>query len=164
MSVESDIARIIEQERAYVFERFDEDMAFAIGSHVREAARALGKGIAVGVLLWDRTMFFGTTAGIAWGNEPWVRRKVGTVRLMLKSSYRVVLERGDKPRVLEESWAQDIRDYALAGGAFPITLKGFGIVGAVATSGLSERLDHTLSAAAIASVLGHDAARLALAD
>jgi uncharacterized protein (UPF0303 family) len=164
MSVESDIARIIEQERAYVFERFDEDTAFAIGAHVREAARALGKGIAVGVLLWDRTMFYGTTAGIAWGNEPWVRRKVGTVRLMLKSSYRVVLERGDKPRVLEESWAQDVRDYALAGGAFPITLKGFGIVGAVATSGLSERLDHNLSAAAIASALGIDAMALALAD
>lgn len=164
MSVESDIARIIEQERAYVFERFDEDTAFAIGAHVREAARALGKGIAVGVLLWDRTMFYGTTAGIAWGNEPWVRRKVGTVRLMLKSSYRVVLERGDKPRVLEESWAQDVRDYALAGGAFPITLKGFGIVGAVATSGLSERLDHNLSAAAIASALGIDATALALLD
>ena len=117
MSVESDIARIIEQEKAYVFERFDEDMAFAIGSHVREAARALGKGIAVGVLLWDRTMFYGTTAGIAWGNEPWVRRKVGTVRLMLKSSYRVVLEGGDQPRVLEESWAQDVRDYAEKGMA-----------------------------------------------
>ena len=131
---------------------------------MREAARALGKGIAVGVLLWDRTMFYGTTAGIAWGNEPWVRRKVGTVRLMLKSSYRVVLERGDKPRVLEESWAQDVRDYALAGGAFPITLKGFGIVGAVATSGLSERLDHNLSAAAVASVLGIDVAKLALPD
>lgn len=164
MSVESDIARIIEQEQAFIFERFDEDMAFAVGSHVREAARALGKGIAVGVLLWDRTMFYGTTAGIAWGNEPWVKRKVGTVKLMLKSSYRVVLERGDKPRVLEESWALDIHDYALAGGAFPITLKDFGIVGAVATSGLSERQDHNLSAAAIASVLGIDAAKYALPD
>lgn len=164
MSVESDIAQIIEQERAFVFERFDEDTAFAIGSHVREAARALGKGIAVGVLLWDRTMFYGTTAGIAWGNEPWVKRKVGTVRLMLKSSYRVVLERGDKPRVLEESWAQDIRDYALAGGAFPITLRGLGIVGGVATSGLSERQDHNLSAAAVAHALGIDPTRYALPD
>lgn len=164
MSVESDIAQIIEQERAFVFERFDEDTAFAIGSHVREAARTLGKGIAVGVLLWDRTMFYGTTAGIAFGNEPWVRRKVGTVKLMLRSSYRVVLERGDKPRVLEESWAQDVRDYALAGGAFPITLKGFGIVGAVATSGLSERQDHNLSAAAVANVLGLDITRHALPD
>lgn len=164
MSAESDIAQIIEQEKAFVFERFDEDTAFAIGSHVREAARALGKGIAVGVLLWDRTMFYGTTAGIAFGNEPWVKRKVGTVKLTLKSSYRVVLERGDRPRVLEESWAMDTADYALAGGAFPITLEGFGIVGAVATSGLSERMDHNLSAAAVAHVLGIDATRYALPD
>ena len=58
----------------------------------------------------------------------------------------------------------NIEDYALAGGAFPITLKGFGIVGAVATSGLSERMDHTLSAAAVASVLGIDATTYALPD
>jgi len=34
------IAQIIEQERAFVVDHFDEDAAFAIGSHVREAARA----------------------------------------------------------------------------------------------------------------------------
>jgi uncharacterized protein (UPF0303 family) len=164
MSGESDIAQIIEQERALVFERFDEDVAFAIGANVREQGKQIGKGIAVGVYLWDRTLFYGVTAGVSSANKAWVERKVGTVRLMLRSSYRVVLERGDKPRVLEESWALDTRDYALAGGAFPIILDGFGIVGAVATSGLSERLDHKLSAAAVAHVLGIDPAKYALPD
>jgi len=163
MSAESDIAQIIEQEKAFVFERFDEDTAFAIGANVREQGKAIGRGIAVGVCLWDRTLFYSTTAGVSSANKAWVERKVGTVKLMFRSSYRVVLERGDKPRVLEESWALDIRDYALAGGAFPISIKGLGVVGAVATSGLSERDDHNLSAAAVATVLGIDPAKYALA-
>ena len=164
MAAADDIAKIIEQEQGLAFSRFDELVAFSIGQRVRERALAGGLKLVVDVRLWDRQMFYASMPGTTGDNPHWVERKVNTVRRLLKSSYRVVLERGDKPRVLEESWAQDIRDYALAGGAFPITLKGFGIVGAVATSGLSERLDHTLSAAAIASVLGHDAARLALAD
>lgn len=162
MSVESDIAKIIEQEQGLVFERFDEDVAFAIGANMREQAKALGKGAAVGVFLWDRTLFYGTTAGVSAGNKAWVERKVGITRLLLKSSYRVVLERGDKPRLMEESWALDIKDYALAGGSFPISIKGLGMVGAVSTSGLSERQDHELSVAAVASVLGLDPAKYAL--
>lgn len=162
MSVENDLAIIAEQERQLVFEQFDEDIAFAMGAHVRAAGTALGKGLAVGVYLWDRTMFYGVTAGANSGNRAWVERKVGTVRLMLKSSYRVVLERGDKGRMLEEIWALDPASYAIAGGAFPIVMKGLGIVGAIATSGLDERDDHEVSRRAVSVALGRDPDALAL--
>ena len=136
MSVESDLATVIEQEAKLVFDQFDEDTAFSIGSAVREAAKALGKGgVAVGVYLWDRTMFYGATAGASEGNRGWVERKAKLVRLQMKSSYRVVLERGDKPRLLEPHWAIEPTEYAIAGGAFPIVLKGIGVVGAAAASG-----------------------------
>lgn len=162
MSVESDIKQIIEQERGLVFERFDEDMAFAIGAHVRETAKAAGQGIAVGVWLWDRPLFLGMTAGASLHNITWAERKVGTVRMLHKSSYRLVLERGDKPRLLEDTWAADPKSYAIAGGAFPIVVKGLGMVGAVSTSGLPEREDHGYSVAAVCAVLGRDAAEWAL--
>jgi uncharacterized protein (UPF0303 family) len=163
MSAESDIKTIIEQERALVFERFDEDVAFAIGGAAREGAKALGKGgIAVGIYLWDRTMFYGATAGAAEHNRIWIERKAGLVRLMLKSSYRMVLERGDKPRILEPNWAIDPSRYALAGGAFPIAVKGIGIVGTAVVSGLHERDDHEVSRGAIAEVLGRGRDFLAL--
>jgi hypothetical protein len=113
VSVQSDLEIIAEQERQLVFTQFDEDVAFAIGAHVREAGRALGKGIAVGVYLWDRTMFYGVTAGASAGNRGWVERKANTVRLQMKSTYRIVLERGDKPRLFEDSWALDPGTYVI---------------------------------------------------
>ena len=162
MSVETDLELIAEQERQLVFTQFDEDIAFAIGAHVREAGRAFGRGIAVGVYLWDRTMFYGVTAGASAGNRAWVERKSNTVRLQMKSTYRIVLERGDKPRLFEDSWALDPALYVIAGGAFPIVMKGIGVVGAVATSGLSERDDHELSRRAIAVAIGRNPDDLAL--
>ncbi len=154
MSVEADLRIIAEQEQKLVFDRFDEDVAAEIGGYVREAGNAIGKGIVVGVFLWDRTLFFGATKGATAANKSWVERKTGTVKLMLKSSYRVVLERGDKPRVMEPNWGLDIAHYALAGGAFPIIVKGAGIIGTVAVSGLSERDDHEFARSAIARALG----------
>ena len=76
------------------------------------------------------------------------------MRLQLKSSYRIVLERGDRPRLLEPSWAIEPTEYAIAGGAFPVSIKGAGIIGAVAVSGLAERDDHEFARAAIARALG----------
>ncbi|MBI4920563.1 MAG: heme-degrading domain-containing protein [Devosia nanyangense] len=163
MPVEADLETIAEQEARLAFERFDEDTAFAIGGYVRDAAKALGKGVAVGVYLWDRTLFYGATAGASAGNRGWVERKVKLVQLQLKSSYRIVLERGDKPRLLDENWAIPASEYALAGGAFPITIKGVGPIGAAAASGLNERDDHEIVRAAICRVLGRDASYLALA-
>ena len=162
MSVETDLKIIAEQEQKLVFEHFDEDTAFEIGGYVREAAKAIGKGIVVGVYLWDRTMFFGATAGASNGNQAWAERKAKLVRLSMKSSYRNVLERGDKPRMLEPGWAIEPTEYALAGGAFPIMVKGIGPVGAVAVSGLSERDDHEFARSAIARALGLDATAYAL--
>ncbi|HVY51889.1 MAG TPA: heme-binding protein [Devosia sp.] len=158
----SDLATVIAQEEALTFERFDEDAAFEIGRLVREAAKATGQGVAVGVYLWDRTLFFGATAGASEGNRRWIERKAGLVRLQLKSSYRVVLERGDRPRVLE-NWGLEPKEYAIAGGAFPIRVKGLGVAGAAVASGLDERADHEIVRAAIAQALGHAADYLALA-
>lgn len=158
MSSEADIEKIVAQEQGLVFERFDEDIAYRLVGHVRDAANAAGKGIAVGVYLWDRTLCIGMTAGASSHNITWAERKVGTVRLLHKSSYRLVLERGDKPRLLEPSWAADPASYAIAGGAFPIHVKGLGFVGAISTSGLPERDDHGFGVAAVCAALGRDPA------
>src|SRR3569833_113765 len=163
MTAENDLALVTQQEEQLLFERFDEDVAFETGRLVREAAKALGKGIAVGVYLWDRTLFYGATAGASEGNRGWVERKAKLVKLQMKSSYRVVLERGDRPRLLEPTWALEPKDYAIAGGAFPIVVKCIGVVGAAVASGLDERADHEIVRAAIAEVQGRGRDFLALA-
>jgi len=106
MPIEDDLRLVMEQEAALVFERFDEDVAFELGGLIRQAGKVLNRGgITTGIYTFDRTLFYGATSGGTEFNRRWIERKFGLVKLMLKSSYRVVLERGDKPRV-EPGWAR----------------------------------------------------------
>ena len=162
MSAEEDLKIIAEQESKLVFDQFDEDVAYQIGSLIREDGKAIGKGLVAGVFTWDRTLFWGATAGSTSTNWSWATRKVGLVKIMFKSSYRIVLERGDKPRLLEPQWGMEPTQYAIAGGAFPIRVKSVGIIGAVAVSGLHERDDHEFARSAIARVLGLESTAYAL--
>ena len=162
MAAENDLEIVVQQEKELTFEQFDEDLAYELGGLIRTAAKALGKGgIVNGIYLWDRALFYGATSGSSDFNRGWVERKVKLVRMMLKSSYRVVLERGDKPRQ-EVGWALAPNEYAIAGGAFPISVKGIGVVGAAAASGLDERTDHEIVRAGIATLLGKGETYLAL--
>ena len=163
MSAEDDLKIIAEQEAKLVFDSFDEDKAYEIGTLIREDGRAIGKGLVAGVFTWDRTLFWGATPGSTSANWSWATRKVGLVKIMFKSSYRVVLERGDKPRLLEPQWGMEPTQYAIAGGAFPIRVTGVGIIGAVAVSGLHERDDHEFARSAIARALGLESSAYALA-
>jgi uncharacterized protein (UPF0303 family) len=164
MSREDDIAAIVAQEQGLQFERFDEHVAYAIGAAVRERAVAESLALVVEVRLWDRPLFYCAMPGTTGDNPEWVRRKVNTVRRLQKCSYRVALEHQAETRVFPPHRALDAADHAIAGGCFPIRVKGVaGPIGTVTISGLHERDDHMVAVAAICAVLGLDAADFALA-
>ena len=52
--------------------------------------------------------------------------------------------------------------YVLAGGGFPVSVRGAGVIGAVVVSGLPERGDHGMVVDALCDVLGQDKAALGL--
>lgn len=162
MAVAEDIARIIEQEQGLVFPAFDEHAAFAIGSSIRERAMRESLGVVADVRLWDRPLFYFAMPGTNADNLNWVRRKVNTVRLLQKSTYRVVLEAGGKDRQFPEYRGLPVEDYVMAGGGFPIRVQGIGVVGALTVSGLKERDDHEVAVAAICDYLGAARATFAL--
>src|SRR3569833_3893093 len=94
-AVEDDLKRVIEQEAALTFERFEEDVAFELGGLIRQAGKALNRGgIATGFYTFERTLFYGATAGATEFNRGWIERKLGLVKLKLKSNYRDVLDCG----------------------------------------------------------------------
>ncbi|TJW48227.1 MAG: hypothetical protein E5W83_03810, partial [Mesorhizobium sp.] len=84
------------------------------------------------------------------------------VRRFLKSTYRMVLEQQRPDRSFKVGEGLDIADYVLAGGGFPVTVKGAGVIGVVAVSGLPEREDHGVVVDALCAHLGIDAHKLAL--
>ena len=163
MALSDDIAKIIEQERILVFPSFDEEAAFLIGSAIREFGRANSLTLVVDVRLWDRPLFYAALPGTTADNPEWVRRKSNTVKRLHRSTYRVVLERAFDERVFPPHRALDVHEYAIAGGGFPLSVKGIGVVGAITVSGLPERDDHGVGVDAVARHLGFDPAALALA-
>jgi len=163
MSRDADINQIIAQEEGLVFDHFDEEMAFVTGMAVRERALKDKAPIAVEVRTWDRVLFFAALPGSSFENADWIRRKVNTTRRVLKSSYRVVLEKKFEEPYFPPGRGFDNAEHALAGGCFPIRVKGAGIIGAVTVSGVPQRQDHFYAVAGVCDALGQDVATWALA-
>lgn len=158
MSKESDIALIKKQETELVFAEFDELVAHALGERVRERALREKLVIVVDIRTWDRQHYFMALPGTTADNSEWVRRKVNMVRQVQKSSYRAVLENKTDADHFLPRRGLDNADFVLAGGGFPIRVKGAGVIGCVTVSGLHERDDHQVAVDAICEELGVDKA------
>ena len=143
------------QESRLVFDRFDDDTAWELGSALREKASAGGLPIAISVRRNGRLLFFAALPGSSADNEAWLARKCAVVDRYGHSSLRV----GEQFRVdgksFDESSRLDPASFAAHGGAFPILLRGTGCVGTVAVSGLPQLEDHQLVVDTIAEVLEH---------
>jgi uncharacterized protein (UPF0303 family) len=162
MTKEIEIEQVKRQESELVLASFDETVAFALGNSVRERAISEGLSLVVDVRTWDRQMFFAATAGTSADNAEWVRRKINSVRRFQRASYRLVLERGEAP--FPEQVYAPASDYVIAGGGFPIRVRGAGIIGCLTISGLPGRKDHGVAVDALCDHLGLGRADYALRD
>ena len=162
MSTEDDLTKIAEQEKRLVFESFDEATAFTIGSTIRERALNENLGIVIDIRTFDRPLFYAALPGSTGSNPDWARRKINVVKRFLKSTYRMVLEQQRPDRSLKPGEGVDIKDYVLAGGGFPVTVKGAGIIGVIAVSGLPEREDHGIIVETLCDHFGISRQELAL--
>lgn len=162
MAVADDIETIKRQEAKLVFDAFDEQAAFAIGSAIRARALKESLPIIVDIRTFDRPLFYAALPGSNGANPEWARRKSNVVKRFLKSTYRMVLEQDRPDRTFRVCEGLDVADYVLAGGGFPVTVKGAGVIGVIAVSGLPERDDHGVVVDALCEYLGHDRDKLTL--
>jgi uncharacterized protein (UPF0303 family) len=162
MAARDDIDLIEKQEAVLVFDRFDEAAAFAVGSAIRERALKENLPIVIDIRTFDRPLFYAAMPGSSGNNANWARRKINTVKMFHKSTYRMALEQNRPDSVFAPRYGLDMGDYALAGGGFPVTVKSAGVTGVIAVSGLPERADHGVVVDALCDYLGKDRAALAL--
>jgi uncharacterized protein (UPF0303 family) len=160
--VADDIETIKRQEATLVFSEFDEAIAFEIGTAIRDRALAGNLPIIVDIRTFDRPLFYAALPGSNASNPDWARRKINVVKRFLRSTYRMVLEQQRPDRSFKIGEGLDIADYVLAGGGFPVTVKGAGVIGVIAVSGLPEREDHGVVVDALCDHLGVDKRGLAL--
>lgn len=162
MSIEQDLATIARQEKLLCFERFDESVAWEVGTRLKAAAEKRGAVLAIDVTLAGRTVFSYAMPGTSPNNADWIRRKRATVQHFQRSSYGFGLQLERDKTDLFGKFGLSLADYAVHGGSFPVRVTGTGVVGAVTISGLPQREDHKLVVAVLADFLGKPLIELAL--
>lgn len=162
MAVSDDLAKIGVQEEKLVLPRMDHEMAWRIGTRVRDLALARNHGIVIDVRRFGQLLFYSALAGSAPNNAEWVRRKQNVVARFLRSSYAIGLEMQLKKMDFAVRYAVPASDYAANGGSFPLTVASAGAVGAVTVSGLTEREDHELVVEALCLETGQEYSLLRL--
>jgi uncharacterized protein (UPF0303 family) len=162
MDPATDLERIALQERRLAFARFDAATAWTLGTMLKANAEARGAALAIEVRIARRTVFFHAMPGSTPSNADWARRKRNTVELLARSSYAAGLAPPQDGQTIAQRMGLATRDYAFAGGGFPIVVTGAGVIGAVAVSGLPQRDDHEMIVAALAELTGVPLAEIAL--
>jgi uncharacterized protein (UPF0303 family) len=163
LNIEDDLVRIALQEERLRFRQFDTDVAWELGTALRHAGEARGRGIAIDISTPSFTLFHHAMQGATPDNAEWVRRKRNVTLRFFRSSYAIGLELKRDGRTLQEKHGLPAADYMAHGGSFPIRLAGPLCVGAITVSGLPQRDDHDLVTRVLAEFLGVPAAEVALA-
>ena len=132
---------LLEEERALELSEFDTDAAMKLAMSVVNRAKANGKRVAVSVSVGRQILFQYGSVGLGPNADHWMRRKANVVYEYHMSSlaYAAKLENEQSNMEIE---ARSGADFTAFGGAVPIRVKGAGVIGAIAMTGLDHMDDH----------------------
>jgi uncharacterized protein (UPF0303 family) len=162
MGLSEDLEGIARQERELVLPRLDAEMAWELGTRMRELALARGLAVVIDVRRFGQPLFYAALEGTTPDHPEWVRRKSNVVARFHLSSYAVGIKEKQKGQTLAETQGLPVSDYATHGGSFPLRVANAGVVGSATVSGLPMRQDHELVVEALCAVLRRDYAELKL--
>jgi uncharacterized protein (UPF0303 family) len=165
MSIQDDLAALVVQESTLTLPGFSPDIAWQIGTTLRDLAIARHHPLVIDVRRFGsphQQLFFCALHGATPDNQRWVQRKINVVARFHKSSYHVGRLLDLAGVSFSDRYNLPLEDYAPHGGCFPIRLADAGIVGSVTVSGLPQREDHNLVVEALCLVTGRDNATLRL--
>jgi uncharacterized protein (UPF0303 family) len=159
MSISTDRTQIALQEKELVFPAFDAHAAWTLGNTLRTLAETRKHPVVIDIRKFgdpDQQLFFTALPGTTPDNARWVLRKSRIVARFHRSSYAAGLYLEEQGTNFAAKYSLPDEDYATHGGAFPITVAGTGVIGAVTVSGLPQRQDHELVIEALCTHLNLD--------
>ena len=141
------------QEAALQFNHFTNTDAWDLGNALVNEAKECGFEPAISIrLMSGYTVFQYGFNNTGLNHEAWMVRKERTAKLHMASSMKVdalVKLNGIKL----EDWYMDSMEYSTCPGAFPIVVKGVGMVGTIIVSGISILSDHDMIIGALCKYL-----------
>lgn len=138
------LAALVREEEELQFTAFSNADALALGLLLVQRARDTGKAVTVDISRNGQQLFQHAMAGATPDNANWVRRKNNVVQRYGRSSWHVGTQYRAKGKTFEADSGADPADFAAHGGAFPLSLRGTGVIGTVTVSGLPQQEDHAL--------------------
>lgn len=138
------LAQLETEEEQLQFAAFSNADALRLGLALVERARALGKAVTVDITRNGHQLFHHAMDGTSPDNANWVRRKNNVVQRFGRSSWHVGTRYRSKGKSFEADSGLDAADFAAHGGAFPLTIRGTGVIGTITVSGLPQKEDHEL--------------------
>jgi uncharacterized protein (UPF0303 family) len=146
-----EIAELEALEATLVFESFDLNDAWRLGTAAAEIILEKGYSLSVQIVLAGRTVFKAAFNGVSQDTEPWLTGKAAAAQLFESSSMLVRLRKDADPSVID-GIDQDL--YRTHGGSVPIRVIGRGIVGTIAVSGEPDVIDHAVAIDALRRAIG----------
>ena len=136
-----ELPELIEQEEKYVFDSFTQSDALRLGSIMQDICRDYDVSFGCEIYLNGVTVFKSMPEGTGRLNDAWMKRKIDTVLMTGWSTMRLwafneMIGVKRVPSIVPTT------DYVTCGGGFPIKVKGAGVIGAIASSGPGDQIDH----------------------
>ncbi len=151
-----ELLKILEkQEELLVFDKFTNEDALKLGIILTEVTKGTPAPLSMRIFMGDTIVFQYAMEGDAEVRFDWTYRKYQLIKKTGHSSMHC------KVRAMFLGELKDFCEqpdtYGFGCGGFPITVKGQGIVGAIAVSGLPDPADHFYVTKALEQFLGVDA-------
>jgi uncharacterized protein (UPF0303 family) len=138
------LSEVQKQEDDIIFDSFTSEDALYIGNQLARVAKLQNKKIAINITVNRRQLFHFSHDGASPDNDSWLQRKENIVYRFFKSSYHLSLLMRNKKENFFQKYGVSEHEFAAAGGSFPVTIRGAGVIGAITVSGLSQEEDHGL--------------------
>ena len=133
-----------QQEDELQFDSFSNDDAISIGLALVEAAKKDALPIVIDITRSGQVLFHAAMPETSPDNDQWILRKNRTVSRFHSSSFLIGRKLEKAGSSMEDKYLISSMEFAAHGGAFPIRIKGTGVVGTITVSGLAQEDDHAL--------------------
>src|SRR5215831_11491428 len=131
MSADDEVLQeLLQQERELQFPTFTNEMALELGMALLDAARAHGQ-VTIDITRHGQQLFHYAMSGTSADNDYWIRRKNNVVARFGHSSYYMGRQLASIGHSIEEKYLLSSQEYAAHGGAFPLIVRGAGVIGAI---------------------------------
>jgi uncharacterized protein (UPF0303 family) len=143
---------LVKQEKDLVFPHFNSEVAYEIGMMLINRAKKEKKTIAASVTVCKQNIFHYAMDGLGPDADNWLRRKSNIVYEYHMSSLRLGVKLAQEGLDLAFH-GRNPHDFMTNGGAFPIIVKGAGVIGVIGVTGLPHLDDHEYIVTAITDYL-----------